>query len=72
MVDDFLAQCQGKEMVVDGRVGSLAIDAVKTFGKAVGHPAELNFGDCFSYACAKSHQLDLLYMGNEFAKTDLA
>jgi ribonuclease VapC len=36
-----------------------------------GHPAGLNFGDCFSYEVAKEHSCPLLYVGEDFAKTDL-
>lgn len=35
------------------------------------HPAGLNFGDCFAYALAKSRDLPLLYVGNDFGKTDI-
>jgi ribonuclease VapC len=35
------------------------------------HPAGLNFGDCFSYALAKEHSCRLLFVGNDFSKTDL-
>jgi ribonuclease VapC len=35
------------------------------------HPAGLNFGDCFSYQVAKEHSCPLLYVGEDFAKTDL-
>lgn len=35
------------------------------------HPAALNFGDCFAYAAAKEHACRLLYVGDDFAKTDL-
>ena len=35
------------------------------------HPAGLNFGDCFSYEVAKEHSCPLLYVGQDFAKTDL-
>jgi len=35
------------------------------------HPAGLNFGDCFSYEVAKEHSCPLLYVGEDFAKTDL-
>jgi len=36
------------------------------------HPAGLNFGDCFSYEIAKEHSCRLLFVGNDFSKTDLA
>ena len=35
------------------------------------HPARLNFGDCFAYAIAKEHACPLLFVGDDFAKTDL-
>jgi len=35
------------------------------------HPACLNFGDCFAYALAKSKGLPLLFIGNDFKKTDI-
>ena len=52
--------------------GDLAIDAAMTHGRAVGHRADLNFGDCFSYACARANGVPLLYKGNDFSETDLA
>lgn len=48
----------------------LARQAFTDFGKGR-HPASLNFGDCFSYALAKSTGEPLLYKGKDFAKTDL-
>jgi ribonuclease VapC len=50
---------------------SVAIDAFARFGKGR-HPAKLNFGDCFAYAGAKAAGMPLLYVGNDFAFTDLA
>jgi ribonuclease VapC len=35
------------------------------------HPAGLNFGDCVSHAVAKEHSCPLLYVGDDFSKTDL-
>jgi ribonuclease VapC len=49
----------------------LAREAHIRFGKGTGHPAQLNFGDCFSYALAKRLNLPLLYKGADFAKTDV-
>jgi ribonuclease VapC len=39
--------------------------------KAV-HPAGLNFGDCFAYEAAKEHACPLLFVGDDFTKTDIA
>lgn len=40
------------------------------WGKGV-HPAGLNFGDCFAYDVAKTHACRLLYVGSDFAGTDI-
>lgn len=48
-----------------------AYAAFVTFGKGSGHPAQLNFGDLFSYATAKLRNLPLLYKGNDFSSTDI-
>jgi len=48
----------------------LARQAFTDFGKGR-HAASLNFGDCFSYALAKSTAEPLLFKGTDFAKTDL-
>jgi ribonuclease VapC len=57
-------------MPVDGEIGALAIDAFARYGKGR-HPAALNMGDCFSYACAKSRALPILCKGDDFARTDV-
>lgn len=36
------------------------------------HPANLNFGDCFAYDAARSNGCPLLFVGNDFSKTDIA
>ena len=46
-------------------------EAYERWGKGL-HPAGLNFGDCFAYALAKERNSALLYVGNDFAKTDIA
>ena len=48
----------------------IARQAYVDFGKGR-HPAGLNFGDCFSYALAKSTGEALLFKGRDFAKTDV-
>ncbi len=50
----------------------LARDAYRDFGRASGHPARLNFGDCFAYALAKSTGERLLFKGRNFALTDVS
>lgn len=44
--------------------------AFQRFGR-VRHPGGLNFGDCFSYALAEKLRVPLLFVGNDFSRTDL-
>jgi ribonuclease VapC len=50
---------------------NLALEAYARYGKRR-HPAKLNMGDCFAYACARSQGAMLLFKGDEFTKTDIA
>lgn len=49
----------------------LARDAYRRYGKGSGHPAQLNFGDCFAYALAVSRGEALLFVGDDFTETDV-
>jgi ribonuclease VapC len=49
----------------------LARDAYYDFGRGSGHPARLNFGDCFAYALAKDLREPLLFKGEDFKHTDI-
>lgn len=44
--------------------------AYEQWGKGV-HPAGLNFGDCFAYEAAREHTCPLLYVGDDFSRTDI-
>lgn len=50
---------------------TVARQAYRDFGKGSGHPAKLNFGDCFAYALASTTDEPLLYKGDDFAHTDI-
>jgi ribonuclease VapC len=71
-VDLLLVEVQAEPMPITAAIGDTAIVAAQTYGRAVGHAADLNFGDCFAYACAKSRDAPLLYKGSDFSRTDLA
>jgi ribonuclease VapC len=71
-VEAFVEDLDAEEIAITPEVERRALDASATYGKAVGHVADLNFGDCFAYACAKVLDVALLYKGNDFAHTDLA
>jgi hypothetical protein len=49
----------------------IARQAYRDFGKGSGHPAGLNFGDCFTYALASEKREPVLWKGDDFGHTDL-
>ena len=69
-VRSFFARLAFERVQIGEREETLAIEAARRYGKGR-HPAALNMGDCFAYACAKSAGAGLLYKGNDFALTDL-
>lgn len=71
-IDEFMREIAADEIPITAEIGAAAMAAAARYGKVAGHPAALNFGDCFAYACAKSLGVGLLYKGDDFAKTDLA
>ncbi|RCS21598.1 type II toxin-antitoxin system VapC family toxin [Phyllobacterium salinisoli] len=70
-VEQFLETIGAREMSVSGSMHRKAIEAARSFGRFAAHPARLNFGDCFAYACAKEFRLPILFKGEDFSKTDL-
>jgi ribonuclease VapC len=56
---------------VSERQARIALDAFDRFGKGTGHPAGLNYGDCFAYALAIDAGEPLLFKGEDFPKTDV-
>lgn len=71
-IERFLRVTDIEIMPIERREASIAIEAFANYGKGRGHPAQLNLSDCFSYACAKTRGIPLLYKGNDFSHTDLA
>ena len=55
---------------VGAREGAVAIESFERFGKGR-HPAKLNMGDCFAYACARTRGAKLLFKGDDFGQTDI-
>jgi ribonuclease VapC len=55
---------------VTATTSRLVAEAYRRWGKGF-HPASLNFGDCFAYALAAERGWPLLYVGNDFAQTDV-
>ncbi len=55
---------------VTPQFAELAAASYIRWGKGF-HPAKLNYGDCFSYAVAEMYDCPLLYVGDDFAQTDV-
>jgi ribonuclease VapC len=49
----------------------IARQAYRDYGKGSGHAANLNFGDCFTYALAREKREPVLWKGDDFGHTDL-
>ena len=70
--DDLVREGQLVIEAVTAEQARLAREAYRDFGKGSGHPAQLNFGDCFAYALAKAMGEPLLVKGDDFRQTDLS
>lgn len=71
-VEAFVADFAIRLVPIGATEGRAAVEAYHRYGKDTGHPARLNMGDCFAYACAKTNAATLLYQGDDFLHTDLA
>lgn len=69
-LDLFLHRAGVDVIAVDEEQSSLARSAWRRYGKGR-HPAGLNLGDLFSYALAANTDEDLLFKGDDFARTDI-
>ena len=70
-LDELLAEAGIVIEPVTERQARIAREAYRDFGKGSGHPAQLNFGDCFAYALAKDMTEPLLFKGDDFVHTDV-
>ncbi len=70
-VDELLHEAEIFIVAVTENQARVAREAYRDFGKGSGHPAGLNFGDCFAYALAKETADSLLFKGNDFIHTDV-
>ena len=69
-LDRLLVRLKLEIVPVTGADARLVADAYDQWGKG-SHPASLNFGDCFAYALANARGLPLLFVGDDFARTDV-
>ena len=70
-LDAFLADFRIAIAPMDESLARAAMRARLDYGKGFGTRGGLNFGDCFAYALAKRHSAPLLYVGDDFALTDV-
>jgi ribonuclease VapC len=70
-IDGFLADMQIELRPVDEAQARLALEARIRYGRGMGHGGTLNYGDTFAYALAKSLDAPLLFVGDDFSKTDV-
>ena len=70
VLDELLARLNIELIPITVDQAQEARQAWRRYGKKR-HPANLNFGDCFSYALAKTMDEPLLFKGKDFAQTDV-
>src|SRR4051812_15237903 len=69
-LDQLVSTASLRIMAVTAEQVDIGRRAYLSFGKGR-HPASLNFGDCFSFALARSAGEPLLFKGNDFSQTDI-
>lgn len=69
--DELVREADVRVELVTAEQAAIGRQAYRDFGRGSGHPAQLNFGDCFAYALAKELAEPLLFKGNDFGHTDV-
>ena len=70
-LDQFLEWCGAEIQPVTESQARLARLAYRRYGRGTGHPARLNYADCFSSALAMERMEPLLFSGNDFSQNDV-
>ena len=70
-LDDLIEDVKIVIEPVTAEQAKIARQAYRDYGKGSGHPAGLNFGDCFTYALARVRREPVLFKGDDFVHTDL-
>ncbi len=65
-VDELLIALDLDYVAVDVTLARCGVELYRQYGKGTGHPAQLNYGDCFAAALSIVRQLPLLYVGEDF------
>ncbi len=72
LVTRLLREAEIQVVPITEDIARSAVEAFERYGKGRGVPANLNFGDCLSYACAKARGARLLFKGHDLSQTDIA
>lgn len=70
-LDDLFAELRLSIEPVTEAQAQIARQAYRDYGRGSGHPARLNYGDCFAYALARERGEPLLFKGDDFSHTDV-
>ncbi|MFV0633435.1 type II toxin-antitoxin system VapC family toxin [Demequina sp.] len=70
-IDRLLAEFEVTIVEFDAAQSTIASHAYRDFGRGSGSPANLNLGDCYSYALATARDEPLLFVGDDFTHTDV-
>ena len=63
IINDFCDRVEAQDISITPQIGQLAMQVACRYGKFVGHAADLNFGNCFTYACASAKNVGIIYKG---------
>jgi ribonuclease VapC len=70
LFDEFLLEANVTIVPITDAIGRMAVVARDRYGKGR-HAAQLNLADCMAYAAAKAYDMPLLFIGNDFSRTDI-
>ena len=70
VLNRFLEEVRAEIISFTAEIGRGALTAFERFGRGR-HPAAINMGDCFAYACARVLDMPLLFKGDDFPLTDI-
>jgi ribonuclease VapC len=70
-IDEIIETFEIEIEPVTAEQAKIARQAYRDYGPGSGHAANLNFGDCFSYALARAKREPLLFKGADFPLTDV-
>lgn len=70
-LDELIEETRIEITPVTAAHAKIARQAYRDYGKGSGHPAQLNFGDCFAFALATERNESLLFKGSDFSHTGI-